>query len=193
MRGVPANGEFLKARRRELGLTQEKLAAKADCDVRTVRNAERGSNVDIVTLKQIAVALEVKFSQAASTGQPSTQANLECIEKWQTAFFARDIETLVQTYADEGVMQLPSAALVRGRVALTAAFQQAFEGFSFEALGEAKLTAEGERVFLESGLVRVTSLGDNTQLDTAAVHVFELENAHIVQHVAFYDALPFAN
>lgn len=61
MRGVPADGRFIKKGRRSLGLTQEALAADARCDVKTVYRAENDAFLDIATLVRLAAALDVPY------------------------------------------------------------------------------------------------------------------------------------
>jgi DNA-binding XRE family transcriptional regulator len=61
MRGVPANGVYIKERRRSRGLTQDSLANAARCDIKTVYRAERGAYLDIATLKRLAAALQVPY------------------------------------------------------------------------------------------------------------------------------------
>ncbi len=57
MRGLAVNGRELHRRRCERGLTQDALAHLASCNVKTVRNAERGRRVDAATVKRIADAV----------------------------------------------------------------------------------------------------------------------------------------
>jgi DNA-binding XRE family transcriptional regulator len=61
MRGVPANGPYIKEKRRERGLTQEALADAAGCDTKTVYRAESGACLDMATLKRLANALRVPY------------------------------------------------------------------------------------------------------------------------------------
>ncbi len=194
MRGIAVDGKVVKRRRRELGLTQEQLAIRADCDARTIRNAERGRNVDAATFKSLASAIEVAASDLAQTAPayPSSKLALECIRRWQTAFFDANVDALVATYREDGLLQLPSVAPVRGRVDLTDAYRQAFESFEFESRGDPTVTAKGNRVFLESGQVRMTSRGNREVVEAAAVHVFLLDRSQIAEHAAFYDTLPLA-
>lgn len=193
MRGVAVDGEFVKERRRTLGLTQESLAIRVDCDVRTIRNAERGNNVDATTLKAIATALDVALSDVAKTKSfdRSDRENVACIQRWQAAFFAGDVESLVGTYATEGSLQLPSAQPVRGHAALSAAYRKTFGEYAFEIAADPKISVEKDRVFLESGAVRITILSRDTIVEAAAVHVFLMDEAKIIEHAAFYDTSPF--
>jgi hypothetical protein len=61
MRGVTANGPFIKKRRRNFGLTQEGLATAARCDIKTIYRAENGARLDMATLERLAEALHVPY------------------------------------------------------------------------------------------------------------------------------------
>jgi DNA-binding XRE family transcriptional regulator len=61
MRGVAANGDYIKERRRSRGLTQEALATAAHCDIKTVYRAESGAHLDMATLSRLAHVLRVPY------------------------------------------------------------------------------------------------------------------------------------
>jgi transcriptional regulator with XRE-family HTH domain len=61
MRGVQVIGETIRSQRRQRGLTQEQLAAQADCDVKTLRQAEHSRAIDLSSLKRIALALNLNY------------------------------------------------------------------------------------------------------------------------------------
>ena len=71
MRGVPANGAYIKEKRRERGLTQEALADAAGCDIKTVYRAENGACLDMATLKRLASALRVPYRQVVKANARS--------------------------------------------------------------------------------------------------------------------------
>lgn len=58
-RGIEIDGVMLRKHRQENGLTQERLSQLADCDTRTIRNAEKGQKVDLTTIENIAGAIQV--------------------------------------------------------------------------------------------------------------------------------------
>jgi hypothetical protein len=69
MRGVPANGDYIKDRRRARGLTQEALAAAARCDIKTVYRAETGARLDMATLARLADALDVPYRRVVKANE----------------------------------------------------------------------------------------------------------------------------
>jgi DNA-binding XRE family transcriptional regulator len=69
MRGVPANGAYIKEKRRERGLTQEALADAAGCDIKTVYRAESGDRLDMATLARLAGALRVPYRKVVKTNE----------------------------------------------------------------------------------------------------------------------------
>jgi transcriptional regulator with XRE-family HTH domain len=69
MRGVPANGVYIKETRRERGLTQEALADAARCDIKTVYRAEHGACLDMATLKRLANSLRVPYRRVINATQ----------------------------------------------------------------------------------------------------------------------------
>lgn len=57
-------GERVKKKRNELGLSQEKLALKADIDRTYLASVEHGKrNISIVNLEKLIVALEINFEE----------------------------------------------------------------------------------------------------------------------------------
>jgi transcriptional regulator with XRE-family HTH domain len=61
LRGVQADGASIYRARRLQGLTQEALAAAAECDEKTIRRAEQGFHLDLATLSRIALALKMPY------------------------------------------------------------------------------------------------------------------------------------
>jgi transcriptional regulator with XRE-family HTH domain len=192
MRGVETNGERMRALRREHGLTQEALASRAGVDARTIRNAERGNRVDVETLKRIASALKVHASDLARPEEQSEGDHAAvAIQQWEDAFFTTDVDRLVALYREDAVMRLPSSPTIEGIQAIRAAFETAFGSYRFERVTKSNLNVVGDRVFLESGKVRMASRSDGSSTEAIAVHIFVVESAVITEHVGFYDALQF--
>jgi hypothetical protein len=69
MRGVPANGAYIKAKRRSRGLTQEALANAARCDIKTVYRAENDAHLDMSTLTRLALALRVPYRRVIKANE----------------------------------------------------------------------------------------------------------------------------
>ena len=62
-RSIPVNGEKIRTLREKHCLTQEQLAAHADCSKGTIENAEKGRSILRGYAKDIATALEVEVSE----------------------------------------------------------------------------------------------------------------------------------
>jgi hypothetical protein len=69
MRGVPANGAYIKERRRSRGWTQEALADAARCDIKTVYRAENAARLDMKTLTRLADALRVPYRRVVKANE----------------------------------------------------------------------------------------------------------------------------
>jgi len=109
MRGVPTNGEVIKQLRRSQGLTQETLADRADCDARTVRNAERSRHVDLSTVERIAVVLGVEHGELVdSLGVGQERENVKLVMKYHEAFNGRDPDAMADLFHDDGKVAVVS-------------------------------------------------------------------------------------
>jgi transcriptional regulator with XRE-family HTH domain len=69
MRGVAANGAYIKATRRSRGLTQEELANAARCDIKTVYRAESALRLDMATLARLADTLRVPYRRVVKANK----------------------------------------------------------------------------------------------------------------------------
>lgn len=103
MNGIVPNGQCILEARLRLGLTQESLAQKASCDVKTIRRAEKWFAVSSSTLHRIAGALELSFADVATdrSTAKSDRRNfdlvwryLDCVnrkdERFATSLFHRE-------------------------------------------------------------------------------------------------------
>ena len=105
MRGIFPDGEAITSIRRLIGLTQEQLAAHADCDVKTVRRAEKGEPVDLRTLARIASGLGVECERVTqsmmsdqATGVQSESVDELVVEQWFSAWASADIKQMMQCF-----------------------------------------------------------------------------------------------
>lgn len=73
-KGTIANGAVITAARKARGLSQEQLAAKVGCDVRTLRSAEKSGKVKISTLAEIGAALSLSVSQLLDVSERAALA-----------------------------------------------------------------------------------------------------------------------
>ncbi len=104
VRGIHADGTKIKQLRKTRGLTQENLAGLASCDVKTVRKAEQGKNLDYQTLGKIATVLGVHFPEVVDgRDDPDSEqlANFKLVESWIEAFNQRDIDRLMSSSDDK--------------------------------------------------------------------------------------------
>lgn len=111
MRGQWADGNAIRKFRTAQALTQEDLAAIADCDIRTVRNAEKGRRLDPKTLRKLAVALSVNVGdvQRQGTGQ---ETNVRIVSEWLAAVRKGDLKEVTACLDDQVVLYLPSIPAV---------------------------------------------------------------------------------
>jgi transcriptional regulator with XRE-family HTH domain len=56
---VHCSGETVTKLRTQLGMTQDKLAAMSNVDIRTVQRAEKGERIQLETVASLAAALKV--------------------------------------------------------------------------------------------------------------------------------------
>jgi transcriptional regulator with XRE-family HTH domain len=74
-------------------MTQEALAASASCDARTIRNAEQGNRLDVVTLKRIAQALDMQYADIVrqlDEANGDVRLKVPIAREWLSAFDDRD-------------------------------------------------------------------------------------------------------
>lgn len=113
MRGVMAAGDRITRQRRRQGLTQEQLAAQADCDVKTVRRAEHSGVIDMKSLKAIAAALNATHTELVVSAPSSGSTLGESLEvqsilrRWLRAFGDNDFDRVLPTVHRGAVLYLP--------------------------------------------------------------------------------------
>lgn len=110
------------------------------------------------------------------------QANIDIAHKWFEAFNEHDLEKLLALYHDEAehyspklkIRQPETNGLVRGKAALRAWWQDAFERLPTLHYAVTTLTANDDRVFME--YIRKVA-GEE---DMLVAEVLEVKNATIV-------------
>lgn len=111
MRGRTPRAARVRQRRRELGMTQEHLAHSADCDVKTIRNAEAGRSLDVSTLQRIADALKIDLKEIVD-GTPGPDSvrkqRNQSLDQWKNDWNGQAIDQLVELYHDDGILRFPS-------------------------------------------------------------------------------------
>jgi transcriptional regulator with XRE-family HTH domain len=201
MRGAAADGGSIQSLRRARGLTQEELAKRAVCDVKTVRKAEKNGRLDLATLHRLAAALDVSTPQITRSADDSPgkqQANLRSVLSWLDAFNRRDVEGLVATFRADGVSHIPGAddipsgGTYRGAQELHRHFTEAFQLFQTECITPDMydIHAEGDFVVLR-GYARVVHIPSGRQERCYVVHEFRFQKGKIAEMYITTDTRAF--
>ena len=115
MRGIKPNGPRIFQLRRDSGATQEQIATLAQCDVKTLRKAEKGSErIDLSVAMAIAKALNVDFQDLVcvedleDVGAVATPERLiELTRQWNQTFLDQDYDSFLAMHTDDTVVELP--------------------------------------------------------------------------------------
>lgn len=198
MRGVLANGNVLSSWRASRGLTQEQLAAMADCDVKTVRKAEHGQRIDLRTARQIASALGADLSDCvfAESAPPGRAHRLRrCIEKWHDAWNRDDLGLILAQYHDDAVLYLPGAPEipVSGTFAGRDQIRQVHE-VAWKAMRSLPIAPCDYRIFVIDDLavlegVKGIPLKHGEVIRLWCLQTFRFRGDRIIEHRVEYDTL----
>ncbi len=112
MRGVEVDGELIRRLRTALGQTQGDLAAKIECDEKTVRKAESGGRVDLRVAVAIASQLEcdpLLVMKGAPGTEVQVQRNKQLVLAWQDAYSVKDLDRVLSLHHDEGKLDFPGS------------------------------------------------------------------------------------
>ena len=112
MRGIKTNGAAVRQLRVWRGWTQETLAACAGCSVRTIRNAEAGRTIDLVTLRLIAIALESEVSSLAGVEPVSidqTKRNEALARDWHDLYQQQNLGGFLSLHHRNTQLFLPGS------------------------------------------------------------------------------------
>lgn len=188
MRGILANGEKIAALRLAAGLTQEKLAANCECDVKTLRSAERGKRLDIASLRRIAVGLGVDYHDiVVEVPADRREASVAVAMEFMRAFDARDPDAVADCFCENGAVivfadpNLPGAGEFRGRERVHEWARACFAAFLAEPVhqGTYFVEAVGDRVFLRHESQRLESLTTGRHTKATVMSEFELTEGKI--------------
>lgn len=200
MRGVALNGGTLRQFRRAQGLTQESLADFVGCDIKTIRNAEKGRNLDAATVRRIgeAVGLPLETIILQEDDALRTAAdNVQLVRDWQTSWNNGDVEALIRFYDIDAAVVIPGTGdvlargAIRGADAIRRHLVASIEAFQTEKLtpDRYRLDAVGDFVFVRgtiSAVVRATG----RRFTVAAFREFEFRDGKIYRHVIIVDTSP---
>jgi transcriptional regulator with XRE-family HTH domain len=198
MRGVAANGELIRHLRSLKGLTQEALAAAASCDEKTIRKAEKGDRLDVVTVKRVARALGAEYAEIVTRFDEADaleRPNLRVVRQWLSAFDQRDSKAIAGLFRDDGVVRLPGTPLLRGtgvfvgKREIARQIELAFEMFVVapEFSQRTVVAAHGTHVFAETGPVCVTCRLNGQSTTASSVQVFEFKGSKVARLRSYFD------
>lgn len=197
MRGVPVDGEKVLRRRKSLGLTQEQLALQANCDVKTVRKAERSFHIDHSVLDRLAVALETAKQDLVDLHTLGVEeANVQRILAWQDAFNDRDVERLLTFYHDEGQVevvfntQIPGGGVFSGIAAVQQWLTTILATYRTQFITRDMFQIDSAKDFVFMRSVReaeVEAIATGEKTTAQAAHEFQLQDGKILSHRIFSD------
>lgn len=107
-RGIPILPDKMKSLRQRAMLTQEALAARANCSTDLIQKAERISGNPRIDPSYLASILNVLGADVSEVQRDGTQANLAVVREWQDAWISGDSKRLMKVCHPEIVMELHS-------------------------------------------------------------------------------------
>jgi len=202
MRGSPVNGKRILTIRKSQGMTQEQLAAEADCDVKTLRKAEKSQRVDQSTLKRIAEALNVELPKLINAAAlEREQANIQLVLDWQEAFNRRDAAAVAEFFHEDGSVTvmtdvpIPGGGEFLGKEAVYQWAKTCFETYLTEPITPEMMQIDAVRdlVFLRGKTdVEMTVINTNQSTKASATHEFRIKNGKILSHRVVTNTALFA-
>ncbi len=113
MRGVEVDGELIRRLRIATGLTQGDLAAKIDCDEKTVRKAESSNGrIDLRVAVAIAEHLDCEpalIMKCAAGSEVQSRRNKEIVLAWNDAYVASDVERIMSLHHENSILEIPGS------------------------------------------------------------------------------------
>jgi len=198
MRGFPVRGEVIRAARKSLGLTQEQLALKAECDPKTVRKAEKSGHVDQSTVDSLSAALGIPRTDLIDgPALVLEEANLQVAQSWFAAFNQRKPEVVAELFHEDGSVtvmadeNLPGGGRFAGRDGVLRWAAVCFAAMRTEPMTPDMFQFDpvGQFVFARSiREIQVTSLQTQKSVTASAAHEFRIERGRILSHRIFADS-----
>ena len=199
MRGIETDGPKIVTLRAALRLTQEEFARKAQCDVKTLRKAEKGRRVDLATLRRIASALNLPASAIMRPAKPSeaqAERQLDVVRQWQKAINERDIDAMLACYHDDAVLDypamdgVPGSGRYCGKEQLRRQAEMALAYFDTPPITPDmyRLHAVDNWVFMR-GVAPTIVRETGVRLTASAMHEFEFKGDNILRHYGYFDTL----
>ncbi len=195
-RGALTNGQKIVSSRKFLGLTQEQLAAKADIDVKTIRNAESGKRLDLSTIQRVAQCLLIPWQELLQESlQFDAKTCKAIIAKWLRAWIHQDVQMIVDLYTPSarvmiaGAPTIPFAGEHLGRDAIQSTFELAWQWISCSHRHRSKYS-----VFVANKQVLLSTFGllespNRASVTMTSLQHFVFQDQFISQHRIEYDTL----
>lgn len=156
-RGIPILPNKMKSLRHRAMLTQEALAARADCSIDLIQKAERINGSPRIDSNYLASILNVLGADVSEVRRGGTEANLEIVRQWQAAWIIGDSTRLMELCDPDIVMELHSIPAprgvensFRGQAEVRAAFELICQFSDQRKRKNVKMTSIDDLVFVES-------------------------------------------
>jgi ketosteroid isomerase-like protein len=178
-------------------LTQEQLAAQSECDVKTVRKAEKSGHVDQSIVESLSQTLGIEPRNLIDTALLDREGgDIEIAMSWLDTFNQRDAERLAELYHEEGTLKvmmddkLLGGGLFIGRTGVTQWASVCFDAMLTEQVTHNmfQIDVAGCFVFVRSIRdLQVTSLRTNQHIYAPVACEFQMRMGKIWSHRIFSD------
>jgi transcriptional regulator with XRE-family HTH domain len=192
MRGFALNGPAIQTARQRLGLTQEQFAAQAQCDVKTVRKAEKSGRVDAYVAIRLASVLQTTVEELTDRGSSEQQGkNCEVVAAWIEAFNQRDPGLVAELFDEEGAITvvsdvpIPGSGEFRGKSEIYSWAKTCFATYHTQRIDADmhRIISAGDVVFVyNTQEVQVSSMLTDRSTRASAMHEFFIRNGKILTH-----------
>lgn len=197
MRGLRVDGETVRHRRSELALTQESLAGLVGCDIKTIRNAEKGNRLDATTVRRLADVLGQSLADLVVADSESLQKSIVSVDlfhRLQASYNERDVDALVAFYHPLGAIVvagaegLPGGGRFEGLEAIRRHYEESFAAFHTEQIGpdRYKIDAVGDTIFAR-GVASALHRLSGQQFTALLVHEVQIQDSLILLHTIVTD------
>ena len=195
MRGQAPQGHRIRHFRKAHGWTQEQLAAAANCDVKTIRNAEASRRLRISTLNRIATALSIDLTELLDD---SGAHHEEWIGRWVSAFNERKVDQLVGFYHHRATLNLPSkiafpgSGMFRGPSRIVEHYRDLFAHAHIQFADPSNpFVQQQSGAVLLRGRATGKTLVNKKTLEVEVLHEFHRPKLLITSHVILLDTSSF--
>jgi transcriptional regulator with XRE-family HTH domain len=204
VRGASPDGEYLRASRRARGLTQGQLAELAGLDVKTIRMAEQGRRLDLVTIRRLATTMEVDVARLVRVEPTSPRLTpqlatlrLKTLSQWRRAVRRGEDERALLHYQDHAILRLPGAPMLvaqdhyAGKEQIRTAYQTESQwitpGLDARSI-RPLLVGDSEAVLRVNRIVKSSR---KHPITLPVHHWFRFSHTYIIEHNILFDTLRF--